>query len=67
MELHACVRKSDKEIRKIPCVDELRADVLAGGVEWLYTMMETLKIKEVVVSDGDNLEGYALKKGLLTK
>ena len=54
-----------EEIRKIPCVDELRADVLAGGVEWLYTMMETLKIQEVIVSDGDNLEGFALSKGIL--
>jgi exopolyphosphatase/pppGpp-phosphohydrolase len=46
-------------------VDKLRADVLAGGVEWLYTIMEQLKISEIILSDGDNLEGYALTKGLL--
>jgi hypothetical protein len=54
-----------EEIRKIPCVDELRADVLAGGVEWLYTMMDGLKIQEVIVSDGDNLEGFSLARGIL--
>ncbi len=53
------------EIKKIPCVDELRADVLAGGVEWLWVIMEALKIEEIIVSDGDNLEGFAILKGLM--
>lgn len=56
-----------EEIKKIPCVDELRADVLAGGVEWLHAIMKELKIEEIIVSDGDNLEGYAISRGLLDK
>ncbi len=53
------------EIKKIPCVDELRADVLPGGVEWLYVIMDCLKISEIIISDGDNLEGYAISRKLL--
>jgi exopolyphosphatase/guanosine-5'-triphosphate,3'-diphosphate pyrophosphatase len=56
---------SVEEIKKLPCVDELRADVLAGGVEWLYVIMEYLKIPEIIISDGDNLEGYAISRNLL--
>jgi len=54
-----------EEIKSIPCVDPMRADVLAGGVEWLYTIMDELDIKEIIVSDGDNLEGYAISRGLM--
>ncbi len=56
-----------EEIRNIPCVDNMRADVLAGGVEWLYTIMDTLDIPEIIVSDGDNLEGYAISCGLMNE
>jgi hypothetical protein len=38
---------------------------LAGGVEWLYAILEYLNIDEIFISDGDNLEGYALSRGLL--
>ena len=58
---------SVEEIKKLPCVDELRADVIAGGVEWLGIIMQELSIKEITVSDGDNLEGYALSRGLMEK
>ena len=57
--------KSVEEIASHPCVDPLRADVLAGGVEWLYAILEYLNIDEIFISDGDNLEGYALSRGLL--
>ena len=57
--------KSVEKIAKHPCVDPLRADVLAGGVEWLYAILEYLNIDELYISDGDNLEGYALSRGLL--
>jgi exopolyphosphatase/guanosine-5'-triphosphate,3'-diphosphate pyrophosphatase len=57
--------KSVEEISSHPCVDPLRADVLAGGVEWLYAILEYLNIDEIFISDGDNLEGYALSRGLL--
>ena len=56
-----------EEIEKIPCVDKLRADVLAGGVEWLSVVMNELNIPEIIVSDGDNLEGYAISRGLLNE
>ena len=58
-------KKSVEEIATHPCVDPLRADVLAGGVEWLYAILEYLNIDELYISDGDNLEGYALSRGLL--
>ena len=57
--------KSVEEIEKIPCVDRLRANVIAGGAEWLRVIMGKLGIDRVFVSDGDNLEGYALSRGLL--
>lgn len=56
---------SVEEIRQIPCIDRLRADVLAGGAAILTSVMSQLKIEEITVSDGDNLEGYAILKGLL--
>ena len=56
---------SVEEIRQIPCIDKLRADVLAGGAAILTIVMSQLGIDEIIVSDGDNLEGYAILKGLL--
>ena len=41
-----------------------RADVIAGGVVLLYTLVKDLGFLEVIVSDRDNLEGYAIKRGL---
>ncbi len=54
-----------EEIAALPCVHKKRADVLGGGAELLGEVMACLQIKELVVSDGDNLEGYAKEKGLL--
>ena len=56
---------SVEEIAVLPCVSAGRADVLKGGAVWLYTLMQTLGIEKLVVSDKDNLEGYACWKGLL--
>jgi exopolyphosphatase/pppGpp-phosphohydrolase len=53
------------EIAKMPCVSKGREDVLAGGAVWLVTIMKHLGIDCITISDCDNLEGYAQKKGLL--
>ena len=54
-----------EEIAALPCVSKGREDVLAGGAVWLTTIMQTFAIEHLIVSDKDNLEGYAIKKGLL--
>lgn len=54
-----------EEIEKYPCMPKGRADVLSGGAVWLATVMKELGIEEMVVSDRDNLEGYAIKRGLM--
>ena len=47
------------------CVPEKRAEVLLGGAVWLATVMAELGVERLLVSDADNLEGYAVKHGLL--
>lgn len=47
------------------CVPEKRAEVLLGGAVWLLVVMQTLGVEKLVCSDADNLEGYAVKHGLL--
>lgn len=47
------------------CVPQKRAEVLLGGAVWLKRLLQSLGLKEVIVSDADNLEGFAIKKGLL--
>ncbi len=54
-----------EEIATLPCVQKGRADVLSGGAVWLSVLMEKLGIRRLIASDKDNLEGYAVKKGLL--
>ena len=41
-----------------------RADVIAGGATLLAVLMEKLGLEKFIVSDRDNLEGYAIWKGL---
>ena len=53
------------QIAAMPCMPTGRADVLAGGAVLLFTLMRTLGVKTLIVSDRDNLEGYAIKKGWL--
>ena len=54
-----------EETKLLPCMPAGRADVLLGGVVWLLWVMKTLNVGEIIISDRDNLEGYAIKKGLL--
>lgn len=55
---------SPQEIYHSSCMPKGRADVIAGGAVLLCTLMRALGIDSVIVSDKDNLEGYATKKGL---
>lgn len=57
--------KSVEEIAKLPCMPAGRADVLTGGAVLLATLTQALNIPKIAVSDRDNLEGYAIKKGLM--
>ena len=59
------LQKSVDEIAAMPCMPKGRADVLAGGAKLLAVLMQKLGIEKLVVSDKDNLEGYAVQKGLL--
>ena len=54
-----------EEIAKLPCMPKGREDVILGGAIWLSILLNGLKIKEIIVSDRDNLEGYAIKRGLM--
>ncbi len=56
---------SVEEIAVLPCMPTGREDVILGGTQLLTTIMETLKIPAIIVSDRDNLEGYAIKRGLM--
>ena len=55
---------SADEICASSCMPKGRADVIAGGAVLLKTIMEQLNFSEIIASDRDNLEGYAVKKGL---
>ncbi len=54
-----------EEIAALPCMPKGRADVIAGGAVALCTIMQKLGIEKMIVSDRDNLEGYAIEKGIL--
>ena len=56
---------SVEEIARHPCVDEKRADVLLGGAVVLLEIVKRYGFSGLTVSDRDNLEGYAITKGLL--
>ena len=56
---------SVEKIVEETCVPKKRAEVLLGGAIWLQTIVSRLGIKRLVASDADNLEGYAIKRGLL--
>lgn len=53
------------EIAALPCMPKGREDVVLGGAVWLSTLMERWNIPEITVSDRDNLEGYAILRGLM--
>ena len=54
-----------EEIAKLPCMPKGREDVILGGAVWLATLLKGLDIRQITVSDRDNLEGYAIKRGLM--
>ncbi len=54
-----------EEIALLPCMPAGRADVIGGGAFALATIMQKLGIEKMIVSDRDNLEGYAIEKGIL--
>ncbi len=56
---------SVEEIAALPCIPKGRADVLTGGAVLFTVLMKELGIARLVVSDRDNLEGYAIKKGYM--
>ncbi|MBQ8319934.1 MAG: hypothetical protein IJX81_03545 [Clostridia bacterium] len=56
---------SVEELAARPCVPRKRAEVLLGGAVLLSELMQAFDLPAVTVSDSDNLEGYAKKKGLL--
>ncbi len=56
---------SVEEIALLPCMPTGRADVILGGAQLLTSIMEELGIPQITVSDRDNLEGYAIKRGLM--
>ncbi len=56
---------SVEEIAALPCMPTGRADVILGGAQLLTSIMEELGIPEITVSDRDNLEGFAIKRGLM--
>ena len=59
------LKMSVDEIAQLSCVPKGRADVLTGGAVWLNVLMDELGFDEIVISDRDNLEGYAIRKGLM--
>lgn len=54
-----------EKIAKLPCMPKGRADVILGGAVLLRSVMEEKNLESLIVSDRDNLEGYAIQKGLL--
>ena len=59
------LKMSVEEISLLPCMPKGRADVLTGGAVLLATLMKELHIQTLIVSDRDNLEGYAIKRGYM--
>ena len=56
---------SVEKIAALPCMPKGRADVLTGGAVLFTVLMKNLGFTRIIASDRDNLEGYAIKKGLM--
>ncbi len=54
---------SVEEIKNLGGVVVWRADVIGGASLFLYRLMQYMGIKEITVSESDNLEGYLIYKG----
>ena len=63
--VQALAQISVEELVQNSCVPFKRAEVLLGGAVWLQTIVKELGINELIASDADNLEGYAIKYRLL--
>ena len=55
---------SVEEVAALPGMLPKRADIIGGGATLLAVIMETFGFDKVIISDSDNLEGYAKRKGL---
>ena len=53
-----------EERKQIPGMDLRRADVIADGAVLLSEIVHAFGLNEVKFSDGDNLEGYLVARGL---
>ena len=53
---------SVEERKKLKGLQRGRAEVIAGGCVLMLAIMDKLKLKEITVSESDNLEGYALSR-----
>ena len=53
-----------EERKQIPGMDLRRADVIAGGAVLLSEIVHAFGLNKVKFSDGDNLEGYLVARGL---
>jgi len=51
-----------EQITQNYCVDIRRAEVLPYGVTILQAIFDKLNLDSIIVSESDNLEGFALKK-----
>lgn len=51
--------------RQLDGMDEKRAEIIAGGALLLTRIAERLALKEIFVSDKDNLEGYLALRGIV--
>jgi exopolyphosphatase/guanosine-5'-triphosphate,3'-diphosphate pyrophosphatase len=53
---------SVEEVKEVAGMDARRADIIGGGCLLMYKIMQKLNLKEITVSERDNLEGYVLLK-----
>ena len=53
------------QVSEETCVPLKRAEVILGGAIWLLTVVRSLQMGSIIVSDADNLEGYAVKHKLM--
>lgn len=57
------LKMSVEEIKSLGGVAVWRADVIGGASLFLYRLMQYLNVKEMTVSENDNLEGYLIHIG----
>lgn len=53
---------SVEEVRKVAGMEPRRADVIGGGCLLMLSVMQKFGVKEITVSESDNLEGYVMLK-----